>query len=65
MFDTIRTIKQFRSTEVKWQKLHDANAPKVGDLAPDFELSPTRGDEVLRLSSLHGKPIALIFDNFT
>ena len=65
MFDSIRRVKQFRDKEVRWQKLHDANAPKVGDLAPDFELPAARGDGTAQLSLRRGKPVALIFGSFT
>jgi hypothetical protein len=48
----------------------DRHSPKVGEVAPDFELellSPTgqRTDERLSLSSLRGKPVGLIFGSFT
>jgi len=48
----------------------DKHSPKVGEVAPDFELellSPTgqRTDERLSLSSLRGKPVGLIFGSFT
>jgi hypothetical protein len=65
MFDSLKKMKQFRDKEVAWQRLHDASAPKVGDLAPDFELPAARGDGGVRLSSLRGKPVALIFGSFT
>ena len=58
-------MKHFRDTEVAWQQLHDVNAPKVGDLAPDFELPAARGNGRARLSALRGKPVALIFGSFT
>lgn len=65
MFDTLKRVKRFRDTEVEWQKLHDAKAPKVGDVAPDFDLPAARGDSSIRLSSLRGKPVAIIFGSFT
>ena len=48
----------------------DRNSPRAGDEAPDFELellSPEgrRTGENLRLSSLRGKPVGLIFGSFT
>ena len=49
-----------------WQTQFDQQAPKVGDLAPDFELYNVRGDESIRLSDFrHQKPVALIFGSFT
>ena len=48
----------------------DKHSPKVGEVAPDFELellSPAgqRTDDRLSLSSLRGKPVGLIFGSFT
>jgi peroxiredoxin len=52
--------------EKAWQRKYDANAPKVGDLAPDFELADTTGDKQVRLSDFRGrKPVALVFGSFT
>lgn len=65
MFDSLRKVKRFRDKEVAWQRLHDAKAPKVGDLAPDFELPAARGDGRVHLSSLRGRPVVLIFGSFT
>lgn len=49
-----------------WQKRYDAHAPKVGDVAPDFELRDVNGENPVRLSDFHGrKPVALIFGSFT
>ncbi len=48
----------------------DKNSPRIGDEAPEFELerlSPAgmRTGETLRLSSLRGRPVGLIFGSFT
>lgn len=48
----------------------DKLSPQVGEEAPDFELErldPTgqRSGELMRLSSLRGKPIGLIFGSYT
>ncbi len=48
----------------------DKDSPQIGAEAPDFELerlSPEgqRTGENLRLSSLRGKPVGLIFGSFT
>lgn len=48
----------------------EAAAPKIGDPAPDFELerlSPdgSRTGETLRLSSLRGRPVGLVFGSYT
>ncbi len=65
MFDAIKKVKYYRDKEVAWQKLHDASAPRVGDLAPDFELPAAGADGTVRLSALRGKPVALIFGSHT
>jgi peroxiredoxin len=52
--------------EKAWQKKFDAMAPRVGDHAPDFELTDVSGDKRVRLSEFQGhKPVALIFGSFT
>ena len=62
MPNTVHFIKK----EKAWQKKHDANAPKVGDQAPDFELADTSGGNRVRLSDFEGrKPVALVFGSFT
>jgi hypothetical protein len=62
MLKTIRSMKDNR----EWQQTYDTNAPKEGDLAPDFELCDTRGESLGRLSSFRGeKPVALIFGSYT
>jgi peroxiredoxin len=62
MLKAIRVRNQMRA----WQKKHDALAPKVGDVAPDFELHDTGGRDSIRLSDFRGKkPVALIFGSYT
>ena len=62
MFDAIRYWKEHRD----WQKRFDTNAPKVGDIAPDFELRDINGKNPVRLSDFRGqKPVALIFGSYT
>ena len=59
------TIKN-RNEATSWQKKHDAQAPKVGQMAPDFELEDSNGENFIRLSDFRGKkPVALIFGSFT
>ena len=59
------TIKN-RVQASAWQKKYDDQAPKVGDLAPDFELCDSDGQNPVRLSGFRGgKPVALIFGSFT
>ena len=49
-----------------WQGRHGAAAPKVGDIAPDFELYDTQGVKPIRLADYRGrKPVALVFGSFT
>jgi hypothetical protein len=67
-----RTVK-YRREFSAWQEKHDALAPKVGDPAPDFELSDVSGEHRdvsdghrVRLSDFQGdKPVALVFGSFT
>ena len=44
-----------RQEATSWQKLHDAQAPKLGDLAPDFELRDVNGHNPIKLSDLRGR----------
>ena len=63
------TRKQARADLVK--KLQDDEcSPQVGELAPDFELerlahTGARTGQFLKLSSLRGKPVGLIFGSYT
>ncbi len=60
-----KTIKN-RKEAVAWQDHYDPLAPKVGDMAPDFELFDTIGEESVRLSDFQGKrPVVLVFGSFT
>ena len=62
MPSTIHDRKQARA----WQLEHDARAPKVGDMAPDFELTDVTGEHRVRLSQFRGeRPVALVFGSFT
>jgi hypothetical protein len=66
-------MKTGRDASRVWQEKHDALAPKVGDPAPDFELSDVSGEHRdvsdghrVRLSDFQGdKPVALVFGSFT
>lgn len=59
------TIKN-RQQATSWQKKYDAQAPKIGDPAPDFELRDINGEYPILLSSFQGKkPVVLIFGSFT
>jgi hypothetical protein len=62
MTTTIDHIRAHRA----WQARYDATAPKVGDLAPNFELYDLKGEKPVRLSDFRGrKPVALVFGSFT
>ena len=62
MASTIHYIKK----EKAWQKKYAAMAPKVGDQAPDFELSDVSGEHRVSLSDFRDqKPVALVFGSFT
>ncbi len=55
-----------RQEASSWQKKYDIHAPRVGDIAPDFELMDVNGENSIRLSALIGKrPVALVFGSFT
>lgn len=42
------------------------NVPKVGEQAPDFELSTLDGKRKIKLSSYRGKkPVVLVFGSYT
>ncbi len=62
MPNTIKTRREFQA----WQKEFDALAPKVGDVAPDFELCDAGGKNPVRLSEFRDqKPVALVFGSYT
>ncbi len=49
-----------------WQAEHKGDTPRVGEAAPDFELSDINGKSRIRLSDFASrKPVALIFGSFT
>lgn len=53
---------QNREDSDVWHKKHEARTPRVGDVAPDFELSDVEGESQIRLSDFAGrKPVALVF----
>jgi hypothetical protein len=62
MPSTIHFMKESRA----WQRKYNPAAPKPGDMAPDFELADTNGENPVRLSDFRGrKPVALVFGSFT
>ena len=49
-----------------WQETNNPNVPKIGELAPDFELTDVTGTKTVRLSDFRGKrPVVLLFGSFT
>ena len=55
-----------RQEATSWQKNYDPKAPKIGEMAPDFELQDVSDENPVRLSDFQGvKPVALIFGSFT
>jgi hypothetical protein len=56
----------FRKRLMPAQKQVDANAPRAGDIAPDFTIYDIEGQNSVTLSSFRGKkPVALVFGSFT
>ena len=66
LIDDAKFILRFRKKAMKHQKILDAQAPRAGDLAPDFTLSDISGTRSVTLSDFRGKmPVALVFGSFT
>jgi hypothetical protein len=64
--EILANMQQWRVHELDWQLSNDVEAPKVGELAPDFELQSPEGEAVFRLADFRGKrPVALIFGSYT
>ena len=62
MIGTLAQRMEYRA----WQKRYDPFAPKEGDVAPDFKLRDSSGENLVRLSDFRGKkPVALVFGSFT
>ena len=56
----------FRKSLMSAQKKLDAEAPRAGDMAPDFTLFDIEGKDSVTLSEFRGKkPVALVFGSFT
>ena len=66
LFDDAKFIVSYRKKAMNRQKMLNAQAPKAGDIAPDFTLSNISGTESVTLSDFRGKkPVALIFGSYT
>jgi hypothetical protein len=64
--DLVLGTIEFRDEEIDWQLKNDPQSPKVGDIAPDFELQDPEGRVRVRLSDYRGKrPVALVFGSYT
>jgi hypothetical protein len=64
--DILLPAMEWRGEELAWQLELDPRSPKVGDLAPDFELQDPDGVTRVRLSDFRGKrPVALVFGSYT
>ena len=64
--DEVKTIIRYRKIGTTWQRKHDPNVPKVGEMATDFTLTDTSGEHTITLSDFIGKqPVALVFGSFT
>ena len=60
------TAQQWRTHELDWQLANDLEAPKVGELAPDFELQDPTGRTAVRLADFRGvRAVALVFGSYT
>ena len=66
LFDDAKFILNYRRSKMAVQKAINRQAPKAGDLAPDFTLTDSSGTESVTLSDFRGqKPVALVFGSFT
>ena len=64
--DLLTKSMEWRNEELAWQVEMDVKSPKVGDVAPDFELQDPEGNVQIRLSDFRGKrPVALVFGSYT
>lgn len=56
----------YRKRLMPAQKELNTNAPKIGEIAPDFTLHDVAGKNPVMLSDFRGKkPVALVFGSFT
>ena len=66
LFDDFKFIINYRRSKVSEQKKIDRQAPRVGDLAPDFTLTDSSGTGSVTLSDFRGeKSVVLVFGSFT
>ena len=61
----LKTVKEIRRIK-RIQREVEMSVPRVGEVAPDFELWDIEVTQPVRLSEFRGrKPVALIFGSFT
>ena len=66
LIDNAKTMLHYRQSGHKRQAELDRQAPKVGDMAPDFTLFDVNGANPATLSDFRGqKPVALVFGSYT
>jgi hypothetical protein len=66
LFDDAKFVLNYRRSKMAEQKEVNRQAPRAGDLAPDFTLTDSSGTETVTLSGFRGrKPVALVFGSFT
>lgn len=58
-------VREQAEKEGERRRAREEVSPKVGDGAPDFELATLDGSQRVRLSSLRGQPVGLIFGSYT
>lgn len=69
-WEKIGSTREQYALMVRERALRDQSAPKVGELAPDFEIerltaAGKKTGATLRLSSIRGSPVALVFGSYT
>ena len=63
---SLRAVFKYRREQGAWQHERDKEAPKEGDLAPDFTLRDSAGSQAVTLSEFRGRrPVVLVFGSFT
>jgi hypothetical protein len=64
--ELVSTAQQWRTHELDWQLANDLEAPKIGELAPNFELQDPSGRSAVRLADFRGvRAVALVFGSYT
>lgn len=64
--ELVSTAQSWRTHELDWQLANDLEAPKIGELAPDFELQDPSGRTAVRLADFRGvRAVALVFGSYT